>query len=350
MPQYTIKFAMSAMLAVALAPLSIHAGDVLTGAGATFPSPLYREWIDQFKTDSGIRIRYESVGSGAGIRMLKEKVVDFGATDAFLSDREMAEIEGEVLHIPTCLGAVSVIYNLDGHPRLRLSGETVAAIYSGAVAAWSDDRIAADNPDIVLPDAPITVVHRADSSGTTFIFSDYLSKISCSWRRQYGHGKTIEWASGLGADGNPGVARLVARIPGGIGYVSLNYARQHNLPAAAIRNRAGRFISPSPASVSRAAEAPLPDDTRILITDTDAMDGYPISGFTWLIFYKEQKYADRSLQKARALHRFLTWIVERGQSFASRMHYAPLSRSAIEKAGGVIDSLRHGARPLDDIH
>jgi phosphate transport system substrate-binding protein len=329
-----------------LIPVNGLGQTVLTGSGATFPSPLYRQWIETFKTASGVRIRYEETGSSTGIRMLREKKVDFGATDAFLSDTEVKQFEGKVLHIPTCLGAVSLIYNLPEGPPLRLSGETLAAIFSGDITTWSDRRIAADNPGTHLPHLPLTVAHRSDGSGTTFVFSDFLSKVSRPWQQRFGRGKTIDWAAGLGADGNPGVARLVARVPGSIGYVSLNYARKRRLPAAAIQNRSGRYVIPSPASVSRAAAVPLPDDTRLLITDTIAVDGYPISTFTYLIFYQEQQYDNRPAEKAEALQRFLKWVISEGQSLPERMHYAPLPPEAFEKAGVIIDSMRFGSRPL----
>ena len=318
----------------------------LLGAGATFPYPLYSKMFDTYYQAYKVKINYQAIGSGGGIQQLISKTVDFGGTDAFMNEREMKKAEVPILHIPTCLGAVVVTYNLPDKPKLKFTPDVIADIFLGNITRWDDPRIAAVNPDVKLPSMSIVVVHRSDGSGTTFIFSDYLSKVSKDWNFKVGADKSLNWPVGLGAKGNPGVAGLINQTPGAIGYVELIYTTQNNMPAGIIKNKAGNFIEPNIKSTSAAANIEMPDDTRISLTDTAAADGYPISGFTWLIFYKEQKYADRSKEKADELIKLLWWMIHEGQQIAEPMHYAPIPKSAVAKGEQILQSVVYNGVPL----
>lgn len=319
---------------------SAQARDVeLLGAGATFPYPFYSKLFDVYHQQYDVKSNYQAIGSGGGIRQLLNRTVDFGGTDAFMSDEELEKSKGDILHIPTCLGAVVITYNLPDDPVLRFTPDVIADIFLGKVAKWNDSRIAEANPSSSIPDLNIVVVHRSDGSGTTFIFSDYLSKVNESWKQQVGVGKSLNWPVGLGAKGNPGVAGLIQQIPGSIGYLELIYALQNHMPVGLVENRSGKFIKPSMESVSLAADVDLPSDTRVSITDTEAPDGYPISGFTWLIFYKEQFYGGRDKEKAKGLVKLMWWIVHEGQQFASPLHYAPLPQQAVGIAEDILRSV-----------
>jgi phosphate transport system substrate-binding protein len=302
--------------------------------------------FDRYHKEEGVKINYQAIGSGGGIRQVLSKTVDFGGTDAFMSDEDLAELENDILHVPTCLGAVVVTYNVPDSPTLNLTPDVVADIFLGKLTKWNDERIARANPGVKLPDMTIVVVHRSDGSGTTFIFSDYLGKVSEAWKKSVGTGKSLNWPSGLGAKGNPGVAGLVKQLPGSVGYVELIYAVSNNMPVANIKNRSGKFVAPSIASVSLAADMALPEHTRVSITDTDAEDGYPISGFTWIIFYREQKYDGRSMDKARGLMDLVWWVTHDGQELAEPLHYAPLPAEAVKKAEAVIKSTQYGGKPI----
>jgi len=318
----------------------------LLGAGATFPYPLYSKMFDTYYQAYAVKINYQAIGSGGGIQQLISKTVDFGGTDAFMSEREIKKAEVPILHIPTCLGAVVVTYNLPEKPKLKFTPDVIAGIFLGNITRWDDPRIAAVNPDVKLPGMGILVVHRSDGSGTTFIFSDYLTKVSKDWAFKVGADKSLNWPVGLGAKGNPGVAGLINQTPGAIGYVELIYTTQNNMPAGIIKNKAGNFIEPNIKSTSAAANVDMPDDTRISLTDTAAADGYPISGFTWLIFYKEQKYADRSKEKADELIKLLWWVLHEGQQIAEPMHYAPIPKSAVTKGEQILQSVVYNGVPL----
>jgi len=322
------------------------ADTILTGAGATFPYPLYEKWIEVYRGETGVRVDYQAVGSGSGIRKLLDRKVDFGGTDAFLSQNELSKADGEILHIPTCLGAVTVIYHLPGNPVLKFTPDLIADIFLGNCSNWSDERISAVNPGVRFPDMAISVVHRSDGSGTTFIFTDYLSKTDSRWQKQVGRGKKVRWPAGMGVEGNPRVAEFVKKIPGSIGYVELSYANRHHLPVALIRNKSGRFVAPALEAVSRAADVALPTDTRILITDTPSPEGYPISAFTWLIFYKEQFYNGRNRDKALQLGRFLWWTLHEGQKYNRKLLYAPLPKGAIANAEAIVRCMRYQGEPL----
>jgi phosphate transport system substrate-binding protein len=319
---------------------------ILRGAGATFPHPLYKKLIEVYTSQTKTRIMYDGVGSGEGIEQLSKKRVDFGATDAYLTDRELQNAPAEILHIPTCLGAVIITYNLPGSPKLQFTPELIADIFLGRITRWSHSYITTLNPQAAQYDHDITIVHRSDSSGTTYIFTNYLSKVSPQWAKKIGEGKKVSWPAGMGVDGNPGVVQMVKKIPGSIGYVELTYSETHNLPVAHIKNRSGNFVKPTLDSVSAAAKVPLPPDTRLMITDTAAKNGYPISAFTYLILYREQHYYNRSIDRARSLVRFLWWIIHQGQRYNMHLLYAPLPREAIGKAENIIRSITYDGRPI----
>ncbi len=315
----------------------------LTGAGATFPYPLYSKWFSDYATATGVRINYQSIGSGGGIRQLSEGTVDFGATDGPMTDEELGKAKGgAILHFPTVLGAVAVAYNLPGFQgELRLSGPVVADIFLGNIKKWNDPRIAALNPGVSLPSSDILVVHRSDGSGTTYVFSDYLSAVSPAWARGPGRGKDVAWPTGLGGKGNEGVAGQIKQIPGAIGYVELAYANQNNLPVAAIQNAAGAFIKPSIAAVTAAAAgvaAQLPPDTdyRISIVNSPGAEAYPISSFTWLLLYRQQTDS----VKARKLKDFLRWALREGEKQAAALDYAPLPAAMADRLVQRLDSIR----------
>jgi phosphate transport system substrate-binding protein len=304
----------------------------LTGAGATFPAPIYTKWFDAYARETGVRINYQSIGSGGGIRQFTEGTVDFGATDAPMTDEQVAAVKGNVLHVPTVLGAVVATYNLPslGKAPLRFDAATVADIFLGRISRWSDRRLAGLNPGVNLPDRDIIVVHRSDGSGTTYIFTDYLSKISPAWKTTVGRATSVNWPTGLGGKGNEGVTQQVKQTEGAIGYVELIYAISNGLPAALIKNADGAFVEPSLESVSAAASgARLGTDTdfRVSITNPPGRDAYPLSSFTWLLVHKESPDS----AKARALHSFLIWMFKpEAQRMAADLYYAPLPVSVIE--------------------
>jgi phosphate transport system substrate-binding protein len=319
-----------------------HAKDVeLIGAGATFPYPLYSKMFDVYNKEYGVKVNYQAIGSGGGIRQLINKTVDFGGSDAIMSDKDLAEASAPVLHIPTCAGAVVITYNLTGNPQLRFTPDVIADIFLGKISKWNDRRISEINPGVKLPDMNVTVVHRSDGSGTTFIFSDYLSKVSKEWKEKVGAGTSLNWPAGLGGKGNPGVAGLVQQTPGSIGYVELIYALQNKMPYGVVKNKKGNFVTPTIPSTSKAADTNLPDDMKVSLTDTDAPEGYPISGFTWILVYKDQNYGDRTEEKAKESVKLLWWMTHEGQKYTEPLEYAPLSKKAVEKAEKLIKSISY---------
>ncbi len=318
----------------------------LLGAGATFPYPLYSQMFDAYHKTYGIKVNYQSIGSGGGVRQIREKTVDFGASDAFLSDEELEKFPAPLLHIPMTAGAVVIAYNLTGNPELKLTPEIITDIFLGKIKKWNDKRIKEINPDVNLPDMNITVVHRSDGSGTTFIFTDYLSKISGEWKQKVGRGKSVEWPTGLGGKGNEGVTGLVKQTPGAIGYIELAYAIENKIPYAALKNKSGNFIKPSIESVSLAAETDLPEDMRVMLTDTEAEYGYPISGFTWIMVYKDLSENINSYEKAKELVKLLWWMTQEGQKHCKPLHYAPLSEKAKTKAERIIKSITYKGKKL----
>lgn len=302
----------------------------LSGAGATFPLPFYKVVFEQFRQANGDQVAYGGIGSGGGVRNLRDKIVDFAGSDAFLSDKEMAEM-APVVHIPTCMGAVVVAYNLDGVKELKLSGEVIADIFAGNIKMWNNERIAALNPDVKLPSEVIIPVYRSDGSGTTFVFTDYLTKVSPVWASKYGTGKSVNFPAGQAAKGNPGVAGVIKQTKNSIGYVGSEYAFAQKIPYARIQNLRGEFVLPSSATISAAASGVIPADTRCSITNADAAGAYPISTFTWMIIYKEQNYSDRSKEQAAATLDLLKYILsDEAQHITSEVHYAPLPAKAKE--------------------
>lgn len=295
---------------------------LINGAGATFPNPIYQKWAAEFaKIDPSVRVNYQSIGSGGGQRQILAQTVDFGASDGPMSDENLAKAPGKILHLPTVAGAVVITYNLPDSPKLEFDGPTLAEIFMGKITKWNDRRIAALNSGIKLPDTDIVVIHRSDGSGTSYIFTDYLSSVSPEWEKQVGRNTSVKWPAGIGAKGNEGVAGQVKQLPGTIGYVELVYADQNKLPVAGVKNAAGNFIVPSVDSVTQAlATAKIPDDFRFSMVNPPGDKAYPISGTTWLLVYEQQKDAE----KGKKLVEFLNWALEKGEDQAPPLDYAPL--------------------------
>jgi phosphate transport system substrate-binding protein len=341
------RIAVMALVLGAAASLGFSQSVELVGAGATFPAPIYTKLFDQYSKEFGVKVNYQAIGSGGGQSQLKNKTVDFGATDVIMTDKDLAGAPAPILHIPTVAGAVVITYNLPGSPELKLTSDIVADMFLGKIKKWNDGRITALNPTVKLPGTAITVVHRSDGSGTTGVFSDYLSKISDEWKSKVGSGTALSWPAGVGAKGNPGVAGLVKQLPGGLGYVELIYALQNSMPYAQIKNKSGNWIKASLASTTAAANVAVPDDvTKISLTDTDAPDGYPISTFTWLILYKEQGYDNRSQAKVDAMLKMFSWIIHDGQKYAEPLSYATLPQAVVAKADAIIKTVTFNGKPL----
>ncbi len=335
-----MKKILYSIITVALAACMISCGNStnngsrkaqeLSGAGATFPLPFYNVIFEQYSQINGDVVAYGGIGSGGGVRNLRDKIVDFAGSDAFLSEKEMEQMP-QVIHIPTCMGAVVLAYNLEGVNDLTLSGEVVAEIFAGKITKWNDPKIAALNTGISLPDETIIPTYRSDGSGTTFVFTDYLSKVSPMWAAQYGAGKSVSFPVGQAAKGNPGVAGVVAQTRNSIGYVGSEYAFAQNIPYAKMTNLRGEVVEPSAQSISAAASGDIPADTRTSITNSNAAGAYPIATFTWMIIYKEQNYSNRSLEQATATLDMLQYILsDEAQKITSEVHYAPLPAKAKE--------------------
>jgi phosphate transport system substrate-binding protein len=312
----------------------------LNGAGATFPFPIYSKWISEYHKAAGTQVNYQSIGSGGGVRQFIAGTVDFGASDAPMTEEEMKRAGGEVLHIPTVMGAVAISYNLPGVVELKLDADTLADIFLGKIKKWNDGAIAELNPGVNLPGKNILVAHRSDGSGTTHIFSSYMAKISSAWASQVGAGKALSWPAGVGGKGNEGVTGVIRVNQGAIGYIELSYAMTNKLPVVALKNRAGKFVKPSIASTSAAAAGALkkmPKDFRADITNAGGSDSYPISGFTWLLVHKEQKDA----VKGKALVDFLKWSLSDGQKYAEALLYSPLPENLQAKVMDTIKSISY---------
>ena len=302
----------------------------LSGAGATFPLPFYNAVFEQFAETKGDAVAYGGIGSGGGVRNLRDKIVDFAGSDAFLTDKEMADMN-PVIHIPTCMGAVVLAYNLEGVEELRLTGEIIADIFAGNIKMWNDERIKSLNPQALLPNETIIPVFRSDGSGTTFVFTDYLTKVSQMWSSKFGAGKSVNFPVGQAAKGNPGVASVIKQTRNSIGYVGSEYAFAQKIAYAKIQNSNGEFVAPSSASISAAASGDIPNDTRTSITNSAAKGAYPISTFTWMIIYKEQNYSDRSKEQAMATLDLIQYILsDEAQKITAFVHYAPLPTKAKE--------------------
>jgi phosphate transport system substrate-binding protein len=329
-----------ALMAVLFCYGNAHAQLLINGAGATFPYPIYSKWFDQYtKVDPAVRFNYQSIGSGGGIMMLRNQTVDFGASDAPLSDAQLKQMPSPVLHFPSVMGAVVLAYNLpEIKQKLRLTGPVIADIFLGKVSKWSDPEIANLNPGVKLPDDPIMTCHRSDGSGTTYIFADYLSKVSPAWASTVGKGTSLKWPVGLGGKGNEGVTGLVQQTPGAIGYIELIYALTNNIPFATLQNRDGKWVDASLGGVTAAAAAAvdnMPADFRVSITNAPGAESYPISSFTYLLVYTDQK--DKA--KGEAIKKFLKWALTDGQKFTSALQYGALPASVVSREQQQIDKV-----------
>ncbi len=318
----------------------------LIGAGATFPYPLYSKMFSEYNKKTGVKINYQSIGSGGGIQQLKSKTVDFGASDAFLSDDEVSKFPAPIVHIPTCLGAAVLTYNLPGNPKLKFTPDIIADIFLGKITNWNDKRIASLNPTAKLPNLDLSVIHRSDGSGTTFIFTDYLSKVSDEWSKKVGHKTSVEWPAGLGAKGNEGVSGMVKQTPGAIGYVELIYALQNKMPVGLLRNKKEKYVEASIKSVTAAANVAIPSDPRISITNTEAPDGYPISSFTFILLYKEQNYDNKPENKAKEVLKLVWWMTHDAQQYTQPLNYSPLPKAALQVDEKILKSITFNGKPL----
>ena len=319
----------------------------VTGAGATFPYPLYSKWFYEYSNaHPGVNFNYQSIGSGGGIRQITAGTVDFGATDAPMKDEDMAKLPGPIFHIPTAIGAVTIVYNLEGvKSGLKLTQDALANIFLGKITRWNDPQIASQNPGVKLPGEDIVVAHRSDGSGTTDIFTNYLSTVNPGWKEKVGRGKSVNWPVGLGGKGNEGVAGVVKQTPGAIGYVELAYATQNRMTMAAVRNRDGEFILPSLESTSEAADGAaktMPADFRVSLVDAPGKDSYPICGLTWILVYKDQ----RDEAKGKALVAFLKWALHDGQKMNTPLLYAPIPKAVVEKVDATLKQIQYKGKSL----
>jgi len=307
---------------------------LINGAGATFPYPIYSKWFDEYhKVKPDIQFNYQSIGSGGGIRQISSRTVDFGASDGPMTEDQLAAANGAIIHLPTVLGAVVPVYNIDGvTDSLNFTQKAIAGIFLGTITMWNDPEIQQANPNAKLPGSPIVVVHRSDGSGTSYCWTDFLSKISSAWASRVGRGTAVNWPVGLGGKGNEGVAGLVKQTPASIGYVELIYAQQNKISYGLLQNKAGKFVAASAASVaSAAASAKMPFDFRVSITNAPSEDAYPASTYTWLLLYKSQS----NKQKGAAMVDFLKWMLKDGQGMADSLGYVPLPdnvKAMVEKA------------------
>jgi len=305
---------------------------MINGAGATFPYPLYSKWFYEYSNaNPGVRFNYQSIGSGGGIKQITAGTVNFGATDAPMTEEGMKKLPGAILHIPTALGAVVPVYNLDEVPAgLKLTSDLLAGIYLGKITRWNDPKIAELNKTVTLPNADIVVAHRSDGSGTTDIFTKYLTTVNAEWRAKVGRGPSVNWPVGIGGKGNEGVAGVVKQTPGAIGYVELAYAKQNKMKVASLRNKEGNFVSPTLEATSAAAAGmakSMPDDFRVSLVDAPGKESWPISGLTWILVYRDQTDEARG----KAIVQFLKWAIRDGQKMEAALDYAPLPKAVVEK-------------------
>jgi phosphate transport system substrate-binding protein len=337
----TVILALAAFATAAIAGQA-SAETLINGAGATFPYPLYSKWFSEYaKIDPSVKFNYQSIGSGGGIKQITAQTVDFGATDKFLTDKELSAAPGKLMHIPTVMGAVVVTYNIPGIGKgLKLTPDVLTDIYFGKITKWNDPRITSVNKGMKLPDNPIVVVHRSDGSGTTAIFTDYLSSVSHEWKSKVGMGSSVSWPVGLGGKGNEGVAGQVKNVKYSIGYVELAYAHENKLPYAFLKNQSGSFVEPSIKTTSAAAAGAaknMPADFRISLVNQPGKDSYPIVGFTWLLIYQNQK----DPVKGKKLVEFLNWELKKGQKMASAILYAPLPANVAKMVEKTIKSIQY---------
>ena len=336
-----VSVALLGILAIAASARSSSADMLINGAGATFPYPIYSKWFDVYaKENPGIKFNYQSIGSGGGIRMLSNRTVAVGASDAPMTDQQLSDAPGKILHFPSVMGADVIAYNLPGFTgTLRLTGPLIAEIFQGKVTKWDDDKIKAQNPGAAIPSQDIVVCHRSDGSGTTFIFVDYLSKVSPSWAAEVGKGTSVKWPVGLGGKGNEGVTALVKQTPGAIGYIELIYALNNNIPYAELQNKAGHWVKATLEGVTAAAASVannMPEDFRVSITDAPGPDAYPISSFTWLLVYQQQS----NKAEAEQIVKFLHWALSSGQKYAPDLKYAPLPAAVVQKEEAQIGQIK----------
>jgi phosphate transport system substrate-binding protein len=338
------KMTLAALGLVAAASAAVAADELLiNGAGATFPAPLYSKWFSDYnKKLPELKFNYQAIGSGGGIKQITEHTVDFGASDAPLTDEQLTKAAG-LLHIPTVMGAVTVTFNVPGVTALKLTPEALAGIFLGKVTRWNDPEIARPNASAKLPDSAIVVIHRSDGSGTSAIFTDYLAKVSPDWASTVGHATSVKWPVGLGGKGNDGVTGLVKQTPGSVGYVELAYARQNKLPVAALKNAAGAFVEPTMTSTSAAAAGvEIPEDFRVSITNAAGKTAYPIASFTYLLIYKDQTDS----KKGQAVGKFLWWAIHDGQKAAPALDYAPLPLPVVKKVEAKLKTITAEGKPV----
>lgn len=334
----SIKIAGIAAAAVLLTASAVAPAQKLTGAGATFPYPIYSKWFSEYSAaHPGVEINYQSIGSGGGIKQVTAGLVDFGAADVPMNDDQLASSKIKLVHIPTVLGAVVPIFNVPGVSDLKFSPDVLADIFLGKISNWSDPRIAKDNPGVKLPSLSINVVHRSEGSGTTFIFSDYLSKVSKGWENGPGRGAALNWPKGIGGKGNEGVAGLVRQLPGAVSYVELIYAMQNHIAFGEVKNAAGNWVKASIAGVTEAAASvkQMPADYRVSITNAPGAQAYPISSFTWMLIPIHAQDA----AKGRVLKDFLNWMLNSGENEVQALYYAPLPKALIAKEHVTVDNL-----------
>ncbi len=342
-------FALSAILLASCGGQKKEGSVKLSGAGATFPEPFYKIVTKDYAKVSGNDVTYGGVGSGAGIRSLKDKTVDFGATDVFLSEDELKEMGADIIHVPTALGAVVLSYNLPDVKDLKITSEIISDIYLGKIKTWDDAKIKALNPDAKLPSKGITPVFRSDGSGTTAVFSEYMTKVNPDWSTAIGSGKSLKFPVGVAAKGNTGVAGIISQTDGAFGYIGSEYALALNIPSALLQNSAGNFVKADVKSISASADIELPDDMRVVISNSANPEAYPISTFTWIIAYKEQNYNGRSEASAKALAALLNYIIsDEGQTAATKTFYAPLSDKALAKTKAIINSITYNSAALPE--
>ena len=333
------------------APVNSHTvwqdDNEVIGAGSSFDYPLFSKMFAEYNTVGGLKVNYQSVGSGAGISQLTNKTVDFGASDAPMNGKQDSAVSAPVVHIPVTAGAVVLSYNLpEVQGAIQLTPSVLADMFLGNITVWNDSKISAINKGVKLPSTPITIVHRSDGSGTTNIFTTYLSKVSDPWNTKVGKGSAVNWPAGLGSKGNEGVAGLIKQTPGAVGYIELAYAIQNSMPYASVQNKSGKFITPSTTSTMAAANTKMPADSKVSLTNTDAADGYPISGFSWVLVYREQNYNSRSKAKAANLVKLLSWMIHDGQKFSAQLNYAPLSPAAVQVGDAILRSVTYDGKPL----
>lgn len=344
-----IKRSILSLAVASLVSLSsmVSAQSTISGAGSTFVMPFVNAAFPKYAETLGAKFTYGGVGSGAGIRSVHDKVVDFGASDAYLSDKDMSEMPAKVLEFPICSGGVVVAFNLPGIASLNMTPALLSEIYLGKIKNWSDAAIKRLNPSAKLPNKAITVVYRSDGSGTTAIFTNYLSKVSAEWKSKIGEGKTVNWPTGISAKGNPGVAGTVTTTVGAIGYEGSEYALMQKTSTVYLQNRAGKFIKPTVASISAAGKGRMPADTRVMITNSADPLAYPIAGFTWFILYKEQNYNNRSLKQAEDLLKLLDWSLgATAQAKAKQLSYAPLPASVVALNKKILRSVTYNGKPI----